>query len=157
MKSPWLTISTFFNIGYLPLAPGSWASLIAAAILFAAAKLLNPASFLWLPLATLPIIIVGVYASSRAEKLLDSKDPQPIVIDEVAGQMVSLWWLPVNIPVYLAAFLLFRLFDILKPFPINRVDRSVRGGWGVMFDDILAGLFTAGIIHLLLFIFHQPA
>ena len=157
MKSPWLTISTFFNTGYLPLAPGSWASLITAAIVFAASKLFHPVSFLWLPLATLPIIIIGIYASSRAEKLLGSKDPQPIVIDEVAGQMVSLWWLPVTIPVYLIAFVLFRLFDIFKPFPINRVDRSVRGGWGVMFDDILAGLFSAGTIHLLLFLYRRLA
>ncbi|MDY0296288.1 MAG: phosphatidylglycerophosphatase A [Acidobacteriota bacterium] len=157
MKSFWLIISTFFNVGYLPLAPGSWASLLTAAVLFLASRWLQTTSFLWLMLATLPVFIIGVYASHRAEKLLGSKDPQPIVIDEVAGQMVALWWTPVTIPAYLAAFLLFRILDIFKPFPINRIDRGVRGGWGIMLDDVLAGLYVVGIMQLFYRIFPHLA
>jgi len=155
MKSSWLTIATFFNIGHLPIAPGSYASLITAAVLFVAAKLLAPISPLWLPLATLPVFFIGVYAASKAEKLLGSKDPQPIVIDEVAGQMVALWWAPTTLIAYAVAFFLFRVFDIFKPFPINWLDRNIRGGWGIMLDDILAGLYTAGVLQLLLLLYQH--
>ena len=149
MKSIWMAIATFCKTGYLPIAPGSWASLITAAVLFPAAIVFKPSSRLWLPLATLPIIIIGVIAADRAEKLMGSKDPRPIVIDEVAGQMVTLWWAPISLPVYLAGFILFRIFDIFKPFPVNLVDRKVAGGWGIMLDDVLAGIYAAGVLQLI--------
>lgn len=103
------------------------------------------------------LAIVGVWAASRAEKLLGRKDPGAVVVDEVVGQMIALLFVPFNAGVWviITGFVAFRLFDIWKPYPIRRLE-ALEAGLGIMFDDILAGIYAAILmslvtsIHLLL-------
>ena len=95
--------------------------------------------------ATLAVIAVGLWASGRVERMVGRKDPGVIVIDEVAGMMVSVWFLPRTWPVLLAAFFLFRLFDVWKPFPA-RQSQVLRGGVGVMIDDLIAGAYALAVV-----------
>jgi phosphatidylglycerophosphatase A len=90
---------------------------------------------------------LGVAAASRIERAAGRKDPSIVVIDEVVGMLVALWALPFQAGEALAAFLCFRLFDIVKPYPIRRLERQP-GGWGIMLDDVLAGLYANAVIRL---------
>jgi phosphatidylglycerophosphatase A len=146
MKRMLLLIATFFNIGYGPVAPGTWASLVTTITVF----LLHP--LMRSPLqalisAAIIIFLVGIPAAAMAEKHFGKKDPRPCVIDEVAGQLVALILVPHSPLTFLAAFLLFRLFDIIKPFPIRRLEK-IKGGLGIMVDDVMAGLYALALIHL---------
>jgi phosphatidylglycerophosphatase A len=87
------------------------------------------------------VTLVGTWAAHVAEPLLGRKDPGAIVIDEVAGMTLSVLWLPVTVPTLLAGFVLFRIFDVVKPFPANRL-QALPGGIGVMIDDLVAGLYA---------------
>jgi len=152
------------GVGYLPIAPGTWGSLVGVGIYlllqystFRFIQLFFPQNsfvgFLpWpifmaaqLVLITL-ITLVGIWAASRTEKLLGRKDPGKVVIDEVAGQLIALLPLvPRHDPGWmsiLAAFLLFRLFDIIKPYPARRLE-GLESGLGIMADDIVAGAYAA--------------
>jgi len=98
-----------------------------------------------LPLHSAMIIVVttiGVYSSSSAERLSGIKDPGHIVIDEFAGYMVSMLFLPFNYGYITASFILFRIFDIIKPPPIKGVEHALKGGLGIMADDIVAGIYA---------------
>lgn len=98
------------------------------------------------------VALGGTWAAHRAEPLLGTKDPGAIVIDEVAGMTLSVLGLPLTLPVLAAGFVLFRVFDIVKPFPA-RASQRLRGGVGVMVDDLIAGLYalaTLAILRLLL-------
>ena len=148
MKTITKIISSFFGVGYFPLAPGTMASLVVIIIYHFWLTAISWYSFWGIFLL---IFILGVYTSSRHAQELDREDPQCIVIDEVAGQFLVLFRLPSSWPLLIAAFLLFRLFDILKPFPIKRVE-TFPSGWGIMLDDILAGLYAGIIINLYLFL-----
>jgi phosphatidylglycerophosphatase A len=97
----------------------------------------------WTTLAA--VVVVGIWASHRVEAVLEHKDPGVIVIDEVAGMMVSVALLPRTPVVLLCAFLLFRLFDIWKPFPAREA-QALRGGFGVVVDDLIAGVYTLVLI-----------
>lgn len=130
-------IATLGFIGYLPKAPGTWGSLAGLAVLLISH--LSLSSHVILTVAT---IAVGIIAADRAEKIMGEKDSKHIVIDEVAGILVSSFHIPQTLPYLVSAFLLFRFFDILKPFPVNRMERSFHGGTGVMADDIAAGIFA---------------
>jgi phosphatidylglycerophosphatase A len=94
---------------------------------------------LWAALAV--VVLAGIWASHRVEAVLGRKDPGVIVIDEVAGMMVAVLLLPRTLGVLLCAFFLFRLFDIWKPFPADKA-QSLRGGFGVMVDDLIAGVYA---------------
>ena len=108
---------------------------------------------LWLiPFTTLALLVtlaivtlVGIWAGARVERAIDAKDPGIIVIDEVAGMVVSVLFLPRTIPVLVTAFLLFRLFDIWKPFPARQL-QELHGGLGVMLDDLVAGAYALSLI-----------
>ena len=110
---------------------------------------------LWLiPFTTLALLVtlavvtvVGIWAGSRVETVIAAKDPGIIVIDEVAGMLVSVLFLPRTIPVLVTAFLLFRLFDIWKPFPARQF-QELHGGVGVMLDDLIAGAYALALIAL---------
>ena len=118
------------------MAPGTAGSLVALAALW-----VIPFSSFSLVLTLVFVILVGVWASSRSERLLGRKDPGQIVIDEVAGMILSVLTLPRTPIVLLAAFVLFRIFDIVKPFPA-RQSQHFPGGIGVMLDDLVAGAYT---------------
>lgn len=150
MKPIWMAIATFFNVGRIPLAPGTWASLVTTGTLY----LLQPRlSSLFIEILALVLItLVGIPAAGAAERYFQKKDPGQCVIDEVAGQMLCLIFLPRTAGIYLAAFLVFRFFDILKPFPIRLAEKIV-GGAGIMADDLIAGLYTLATILLLIRLF----
>lgn len=146
------TLASFFYIGYLPVAPGTWASLLAVII------------WLILPVQSITIqiiivssaFLVGMYVADISENEAGIDDPSFIVIDEVAGMWLALMLLPrLPYPQYfglvLSAFLVFRFFDITKLFPINKLDQ-ISGGFGIMMDDIAAGLLTAVSINLILWV-----
>ncbi len=146
MKQFLLTVATFFNIGYGPVAPGTWASLVTGVTVYLIVPFLSSPP-LMLAGAILIIFMVGIPAAGLAEKHFNKKDPRACVIDEVAGQMVALILIPHHALYYFAAFLLFRFFDIIKPFPVNKLEK-IKGGLGIMLDDIMAGLYALALIHL---------
>lgn len=127
-------------MGYLPVAPGTAGSLLALGVLWVLS--LPP---LGLALLLLGVVAVGGWASSRAERLIGQKDPSPVVVDEVAGMVLSVLALPRQLVPFLAAFFLFRVLDILKPFPA-RQSQALSGGLGVMLDDLVAGAYTLAVV-----------
>ncbi|MBN2344843.1 MAG: phosphatidylglycerophosphatase A [Candidatus Aminicenantes bacterium] len=143
MKKPWVVIATFFGTGFLPVAPGTWASFLTALIVYVTP--LSSAPILTYILAVGIVSALGVPAATASEHHFKDKDPQPCVIDEVAGQMIALWLLPRQALLYIAAVFIFRAFDIVKPFPIL-LSESLPRGFGIMTDDILAGLYTLGVL-----------
>jgi phosphatidylglycerophosphatase A len=143
MKKMAVLIATFFGIGRIRIAPGTWTSLAVTLIVYFIP--LPALSFPWLALATGFIFLIGIPAAAVCEKHFQKKDPRQCVIDEVAGQMVCFWFLPHTIAYYGAAFLLFRFFDILKPFPI-KASEQIPHGIGIMLDDVLAGFYALGVL-----------
>jgi phosphatidylglycerophosphatase A len=136
-------IATIGFIGYLPFAPGTFGSLVA----FAFFILLKPNPYIHV-LILLLLIPIGIVSSHHAERLFKSKDSRHIVIDEFCGYLFSVIFVPFNYA--FAAFFLFRFFDILKPFPINKIDSVLSGGKGIMADDIAAALYTNLILQVLI-------
>ena len=137
----WRFAATFFYLGKLPFAPGTWGSL-GALLLW----LLLPISFSIHLSVIVFLFVLGVYSSNKMAKYMDDHDPSEVVIDEAVGMGISLFMLPHSFGLYLLAFVLFRIFDVLKPSFIYRV-QDLPGGWGIMLDDVLAGLFTLAIVH----------
>ena len=136
----WQFAATFFYLGKLPFAPGSWGSLGALAL-----WLFLPLSFSVHLAVILILFILGVYSSNKVAEEMDDHDPSEIVIDEAVGMGISLFMLPHSLGLYILAFILFRFFDIFKPSFIYRI-QNLPGGWGIMLDDVLAGFFTLAIV-----------
>ncbi len=136
-------IATALGSGYSPVAPGTAGSILAVVLIY----LFSPVPG-WLLLTILVLLFfVGVYTSTEVEKEL-GEDPSRVVIDEVVGMGISVLWLPTDYRLFLIAFVLFRVFDILKPPPINRSQQLPRG-WGIMIDDVLAGVYSLIVVHLI--------
>jgi phosphatidylglycerophosphatase A len=133
-------IATGFGIGCLPKAPGTWASLAALPLAWLADQAAGRAG---IAIAGVAIALIGVWASQIYVDHHRVQDPGEIVIDEVAAQLLALTAVPLTFVSLIAGFLLFRLFDIVKPWPVSWADRSVKGGWGVMLDDLLAAAYAA--------------
>jgi phosphatidylglycerophosphatase A len=144
---PAALLATWFGAGLLPGAPGTWGSL--AALPFAW-LIMTCAGALGLAAATGAVFLAGCWAAGAVVAAGGSKDPGSIVIDEVAGQWLVLIMAPTDLVAYAIGFLLFRIADIVKPWPASWADRRVSGGLGVMLDDILAALYAAAALHLLL-------
>ncbi len=140
-----------FGAGYSPVAPGTVGSLVTVVAVW-----LLPLTPLRIAVALVVVFLVGGWAGSRVERVLGRKDPGVIVIDEVAGMLLSVILLPRTIPVLVTAFLLFRLFDIWKPFPA-RESQALTGGLGVMMDDLIAGLDTLVLVMGARALFGVPA
>ena len=147
---------TFCNIGKIKYAPGTIASFITCLIFF---LLINKINMIVMLLFALIIFFYSFIAINNSFEEFDTEDPREIVIDEVVGQMIPLLAIPVYETLYpiskiyfcIAAFLLFRIFDIWKPFPISYVDNNVKGATGVMLDDILAGVYSIVVLVLIFF------
>jgi phosphatidylglycerophosphatase A len=144
-KTTWAwTTATFFGIGLIQPGPGTWASLAATALWFFAARATH-LSILGLALTTLgaavAVTLIGISASSIVERETGKEDPGHVVIDEVAGQWIALAVSPVEIRHVLLGFTLFRLFDIVKPWPARQLER-LHGGFGIMMDDVAAGIYA---------------
>ena len=151
-----LLFITFFKIGEIKYAPGTIASLITCLLFLLFLNLLNIVILFFF---TLLIAFYSFIAINYSFDSFDSNDPREIVIDEVVGQMLPLLAIPIYETLYIApkeyycimAFVLFRLFDIWKPFPINYIDKNTEGSLGVMLDDILAGIYTIVILITIFF------
>jgi phosphatidylglycerophosphatase A len=147
----WATlIATFFGIGRMRPGPGTWAS--AATVLLWAALAYAVAPSLRTPLAialALVVTLIGIPAATRVARGTGIKDPQFVVIDEVAGQLVALIAVPLAWKSFLAGFILFRAFDIVKPPPVRQLEALPEGA-GIVLDDFAAGLYALGCMHLLL-------
>ncbi len=138
-------VATWFLIGRIPFAPGTWGSL-AAVIL--AAPIAATGGWTALTAAALAVSLLGIPIADRAEKAMGRKDPGAIVIDEVAGQWIALIPAAPDLGNYILGFALFRLFDIAKPGPVGWADRRLSGGLGIMADDIIAGALAATCLAL---------
>ncbi len=139
-------IALWFGCGLSPVAPGTVGSLAAMAIAIVLARYagFTPWYFAVLGLVLAPI---GIWAATREERACGKTDPGSVVVDEVAGQWIALAGAAnLGWPALLGAFALFRLFDIWKPFPIDRL-QSLRGGWGIMADDLVAGAYGALVLY----------
>ncbi len=158
--SPWLPsslLATWFGSGLLPRAPGTWGSLAALPFGWLLFTLTGPLGLL---AATAAVFVVGLWAAHSYEKVAAIKDPGAIVIDEVAGQ-----WLTIvaaglgseglTLPGLLLAFLFFRIFDVAKPWPVGWADRHLKGAFGIMADDIIAGIYAAAAVYGLLLLWER--
>jgi phosphatidylglycerophosphatase A len=131
-------------VGYAPVAPGTWGTLVGIPLVFLCSLL--PLS--WQAFAVVLFIMGAIWIAQEAETIFGKKDPGAIVIDEMAGYLVALCGLPVTLPSLVVGFLVFRFFDIVKPFPIRYFERQFSGGAGVVLDDIFAGLYTGLVLRL---------
>jgi phosphatidylglycerophosphatase A len=157
-----LFVASGFGSGFIPFAPGTFGSLVGLLIAYGLITLFGSNAPLLqngLIIASVLLAALGIWSGSRAEKILARKDASQIVIDEVCGQLVSFvfiapylvrfgpqwrWWLVIG-------FALFRIFDIFKPYPIGEL-QHFKGGLGVMMDDILAGIYAAAILSVVMYI-----
>ena len=137
--------STVLKVGYLPIAPGTWGSLVALLIWYV---IIGHISSTTLIILILTIFVFGVYTSSITERQMDKKDPSVVVIDEWVGQWIALLFLPKSLLWGFVAFAIFRLFDIWKPYPIKTLD-NMPSGWGIMLDDVLAGIYALVVVSVL--------
>ncbi len=145
-------IATWFASGLLPKAPGTWGSL--AAIPFALLFYLYTGPYIII-IATFALFFIGVWASNNIERTAQKKDPGFIVVDEVVGQWIAMF--PLSFlsifhnqeftsfsfaSISTVAFIAFRVFDIWKPWPVRNVDKNISGGFGIMLDDVVAGIYA---------------
>jgi phosphatidylglycerophosphatase A len=152
MKAPrWATlVATFFGIGWLRPGPGTWASMVTVLIWWLLTRWIVPS---WQAIAAVLLAgittLIGIPAATRLARAAALKDPQFVVIDEVAGQLITLIAIPVSWKSLLAGFILFRGFDILKPPPVRQLEQLPEG-WGIVIDDVGAGLYALLIMQVLL-------
>ena len=147
---------TFFMLGRSKIAPGTLASLAACFLFFV---LFSYISFFYLFLVTLSIFLYSFIAINNSFEEFNGEDPQEIVVDEVVGQMLTLLAIPIYETLYplpwlyyfIPAFLLFRLFDIWKPYPISYIDNNIKGALGIMLDDIFASVYSIIILIIIFF------
>ncbi len=143
-----MALATGFYVGMIPRAPGTWGSL-AAFLPWLFLKDLSLPSYL---AVLVFVFVLGFFVSGSAEKILDRPDAGPIVIDEFLGMFITLTLAPPHPGAWILGFILFRIFDIFKPFPVSWFDRQIHGGIGIMMDDVVAGLYALCSLQLLWFI-----
>jgi len=145
-------LATGLGAGFTPIAPGTVGSAEGVAIFLAILAIHLEQASLMIVLAIINVVIfvIGVWASTRTCEITGLKDPRLVVIDEVSGQLISLTplaFFPLSVVGVVAGFLLFRVFDIFKPYPIRKLER-LHAGLGVMADDVLAGVYAAALLWL---------
>ena len=141
-----MLIATGFYSGYLPKAPGTWGSLVGLLLFF----LLHTLSLEIYLAVIASIFLLGTFAAGEAEKIMDHPDPGLVVIDEIVGMLITMIAVPATPLLMVLGFILFRIFDIWKPFPVNFFDQRFHGGLGIMLDDIMAGIYSLIILHVLI-------
>lgn len=145
MKTVIMAIATGFWVGNLPKAPGTWGSLAALLPWLLMRGLTLPLYLLVLA----AVFILGFFAAGSAEKILDRADAGPIVIDEILGIFITLTLAPDHPAAWILGFILFRVFDIVKPFPVSWFDQRIHGGLGIMMDDVIAGIYALICLQML--------
>ena len=163
MKKINVLISTFFGNGYISKIPGTFTSLSTLIILYVLFEVLNFKNLNYILILYSIIFFYSFYAVMDSETEFENKDPRQIVIDEVLGQSMPLILLlylnqtnQINIDIefyYIISLLSFRFFDILKPFPVSYFDKNHKNYFGIIMDDIMAGLYSMVIVYLVSFIF----
>ncbi len=143
-----LWMSTGLGIGYMPFAPGTFGTLWGVLLFYVTRNLPWPMT----AGGTVVLILFAVFWAQQTEDLLGSHDSSIIVIDEVVGYLVAVIAIPFSLKTMILAFLLFRLFDITKPYPIRAIDQGWGGGWGVVMDDVAAGIFANLSLRLIMWI-----
>ena len=147
LGNPGILLATWFGAGYLPKAPGTWGSLAALPFAWVIVGFLG-----WMGLAVACVLVfaVGLWSAAVYMGQSGAHDPGPVVIDEVAGQWLTLLVVPPDLALYGVGFVLFRLADIFKPWPASWADREVPGALGVMLDDVIAGVYAAAALYLVM-------
>jgi len=149
LKNPVHLLAFGFGSGVAPKAPGTWGTLVAVPLFL----LLQDLPLLAYLVVTVIVTLVGVWLCDVTAKELGVHDHPGIVWDEIAGYLITMIAAPAGWPWLVAGFVLFRLFDILKPWPIHAIDRGVDGGLGIMLDDVLAGVMAFACLQLLAYLF----
>lgn len=141
-------LATGFYIGNIPFAPGTFGTILGLPLCFLLGLLKLPLALV----CTMLFILIAIWISHIAEKRLKKKDPGCIVIDEIAGMAVTLIGLPFNLTTGLSGFIIFRILDISKPFPIQALEKHLPGGLGVVADDVIAGIMANLILRVIIHI-----
>jgi phosphatidylglycerophosphatase A len=145
MNRFFLILATGFGVGYSPVAPGTLGTLVAIPIYYFLSEIPSPLYEITL----IGFIFLSVWISEKAEIFFVKKDDQRIVIDEIVGFLITMLWIPKTTRFIIIGFILFRFFDILKPIPIRRLEKGLKGGYGVVLDDVAAGVYANIILHLI--------
>ena len=135
-------------VGHIPVAPGTFGSLLGLPLCYVLARMPLP----WAIVGAVGLIVVAIWIAQRAEVITRQKDPGKIVIDEIAGMVVTLIGIPFHLTSMVIGFLTFRALDIVKPFPIRSLERKISGGAGVVLDDVAAGIYANILVRLALYI-----
>jgi phosphatidylglycerophosphatase A len=137
-------LATGGYVGYAPFASGTFGSLVGLPIVYLLSKTT------WLQSTGMAAILIlgSVWIAHLAERQLNAKDPGCIVIDEIAGMCVTMLYIPLTIATGLAGFFLFRLFDVIKPPPARQLEKRLKGGWGVVMDDVVAGVMANIVLQI---------
>ena len=139
-------IATFFYVGKFPKAPGTAGTLATIPLWYLLATYFH---VVWYMVIVFIILLAGIYICQMYEVHFQNHDAKEIVIDEVVGFLITMTWLPITWQSCVLGFVLFRIFDILKPPPIRQLDQKVKGGVGVMIDDVAAGIAANVILQLI--------
>lgn len=140
-------VASGFHSGFFPFAPGTVGSAVAIPIYLA----LQRGGPLVLAAGVVVSAVAGIVSANIAEKFFAKKDPSPVVIDEIAGMLLTMLMVPFSWGALLVGFLLFRLSDIVKPFPARRLER-LPGGWGIVVDDLVAAAYANVALHALVYL-----
>ena len=143
-RSPVLFFASGCCAGYVPFAPGTAGSAVGL-LLFYLLATLPPALYCILILI---ITLLAIWLAGKAEKILGRNDPPQVVIDEIAGQLITLAAVPAHWAYMLGGFLLFRILDIVQPWPANKINRDMHGGAGIVLDDVVAGIYANLLLQL---------
>ncbi|HPD60942.1 MAG TPA: phosphatidylglycerophosphatase A [Thermodesulfobacteriota bacterium] len=133
-----LLLSTGFGSGYFSPAPGTAGTVVGICFFWCFSKL-SPLLYL---ITVFSFIFLSAWVADGAEKIFQQKDARTIVIDEIAGILVTMLWIPFSVFYLGIGFLIFRILDIVKPFPARWIDRNLSGGWGIVLDDVVAGIYA---------------
>jgi len=145
MKRFIILFATGFGVGYSPIAPGTLGTLVAIPVYYFLSNISSPIYEITL----IGFFFLSVWMSENAEIFFGKKDDPRIVIDEMMGFLITMLWVPKTTRFIIIGFFLFRFFDILKPFPIRRFEKRLKRGFGVVLDDVIAGVYSNIILHIL--------
>ena len=145
MNRLFLLLATGFGVGNSPIAPGTLGTLLAIPVYYFLSNISSPIYEITL----IGFFFLSVWISENAEIFFGKKDDPRIVIDEMMGFLITMLWVPKTILFVIIGFFLFRFFDILKPFPVRHLEKRLKGGFGVVLDDVMAGVYASIILHLI--------
>jgi phosphatidylglycerophosphatase A len=152
MNRFFLFLATGFGVGYSPLAPGTLGTLIAIPVYYFLSEIPPPVYEITL----IGFFFLSVWISENAEVFFRKKDDSRIVIDEMMGFLITMLWVPKTTLFIIVGFILFRFFDILKPFPIRHLEKRLEGGFGVVLDDVMAGIYSNIILQIISYFTLSP-